>query len=221
LSVQFGRSQGQDQSGSGLTVTAALRSQGSGDRNRWTLTTSWRDIDAGFSTIDSVSGAFLRAEKGLSANLSFAPTQHINFTTNFAQSRIAQQNYGFFGGVPGLGNSGDAPALVWADNTTWNSSLSLTLPNLPSLTLNHTQIAQNGFTRSTFTRDALRLAWQRGILSISGDLDRTTSRGRSVFGLYNGYGGYGSQNGTVIGGVNNGNGLFNDSSSTTSRSPCR
>lgn len=226
LALEFGRSQSPEgnSSGQAMRATATLRGGGSGGRNQWSSTLSWRDIGAGFSMVDSVSGAFLRAEKGLNANLTFAPTQHINFISSFTRSRIAQQGFGFGLGYGGSDASGAASqALTWATNASWNAGIQLDLPNLPRLDFMHSQITQTSGggagSRSAFTSDSLNLSWQRGIFTLTGSLGRTLSRGRSVF--LSGYNVDGFSGGSsYLGDIRNGVNLpasGNDSSSTSSR----
>ncbi len=209
LNVQFGQSKAAsaDQTGNAMTVTASLEG-GSSGRNNWTLTTVLRDIGAGFSGVDSVSSAFLRAEKGMNTNFSFSPNQYINLNTSFTNSRLAQQNFGYFG------NENDDDILTWVNNSTWNMGLDVKLPNLPSLSFQHSQVQQNGASRSTFMTDSLTLGWQRGILGISAGLTRTASKGRSVFSNGYNYGGYNPYAGEQ---QNNPSLTLNDSSSDSAR----
>jgi hypothetical protein len=224
LGIQFGRSQSPDGTGtgSGLTMTARLQGDGKNKRNRWGLTTSYRDIGANFSTIDSVSGVFLRAEKSLVTNLSFAPTEFITMTTLFTRGRVAQRDYGYFGGGIGGGNAANPDAVTWLNNSTLTTNVNLALPRLPTFSFSHSQITQDGATRSSFTSDQLSMSWQKGILGLTGAFGRTASRGQSVFlsgSLYGTPGTTAADAGTLIGGITNpGSGLSSsDSSSTTSR----
>lgn len=215
LQLQFGRSQSPDGTGTGQGMTATANLRGGG-RSGWTLATSWRDIGAGFSTIDSVGGAFLRAEKGLSSNLTFTPSPYVNFSAGLIRSRIAQPNY-----LIGGGTSTDVSSLTWATNQSWNARMALNLPRLPTFEFFHNQVAQvtGASSRSAFSQSGLNMNWQRGILSLNGALGRTQSRGRTVFSGYGaGYGAGGVGTGSLLGDYRNGlyDATANDSTTTTS-----
>jgi hypothetical protein len=211
VAIQYGQSKGalDTQTGQGMTIRANFKSQGTGRKNAWTFSTAYRNIGTGFSTIDSTSGAFLNAEKGLQSTLSFSPNDYVQITSSLINSRIAQTNYTDVTN-PSTG------IISWTSNQNFNTDVGLTFPNLPSIRLTHGQITQNselsGSTRSTFTNDQISLSWQKGILGITGALGRTASKGRTVFGNYT------STIGNTVGGVDTTNtSSSNDSSSDTSR----
>jgi hypothetical protein len=216
VAFQYGQSNGAlaSQTGQGMTVRANFKSQGDSLKNAWTFSTAYRNIGTGFSTIDSTSGAFLNAEKGLQSSLTFSPNQFINITTSLVNSKIATNNYT---------NSADPSSgvLSWTSNQNFNADIGLTFPNLPSIRLTHGQVTQNsglsGNSRSTFTNDQISLSWQKGMLGISGALGRTAAKGRTVFGNYSSNIGNVGLNGGVIDANTSLNTSSNDSTSDTSR----
>lgn len=240
--IHYGRSEGETpgQNGSGLSMTANLSSGSDRRAGRWSLTTSWRDVGAGFSTIDSVAGAFLRAEKGLSTALTYSPSEFVNLSTSLVNSRIANQNFGYYGsGTIGTGTTTtpttdgttaqtpQQPPLTWSNNRTLSAGVQLNFPNLPMVNLNHSEINQTSdgasSSRSVFSSDQLTLNWQASkMLSLSSTFSKTAARGRSVFSGFSGaLGGSQYQNGTgsFLGNYNNNAALAStsDSSSTSSR----
>jgi hypothetical protein len=214
VAVQYGQSKGvlDSQTGQGMTVRANFKSQGTGRKNAWAFSTAWRNIGTGFSTIDSTSGAFLNAEKGLQSTLSFSPNDFVQITTSLVNSRIATNSFT----DP---NNAATGVLSWSSNQNFNTDIGLTFPNLPSIRLTHGQITQNsglnGESRSTFINDQITMSWQKGMLGISGALGRTASKGRTVFGNYTNTIGNTALNGNILNPtVSNSS---NDSTSDTSR----
>ncbi len=186
--VQFGQSDGatSSQKGTGLTATASLSSNGRGDKNAWQLTTEMRSIGQGFSNIDSVSGAFLRAEKGFRTQATFSPNQWVNLTSNFTNSKVGTQDY-TTSSVGGGYNQ--TPTLSWADNRQMNFGATVGFPNLPTLNFSHQQTTQNnpsytGASTSKFMNQSLSLDYNVGQWGFSSALRRTSSQGRSVFSGY-------------------------------------
>lgn len=204
LAYEFGQSEGRDGTGTGQAskMTASFSGGKNGGR-RWNFSTTLTDIAPGFSGIDSVDSAFLRAEKGLLANFNYSPSQYITFGSSFINSRVAQQ--GFFGVLGGQTNPDGTPApLTWANNQNLNLNLALSFPRLPQMTFGHSQVRQAGSTTSTFTSDRVDLSWQGGsLLKLNGSLARNTQKGRSVFGNYlYANGAQASQPGGILGGLN-------------------
>jgi hypothetical protein len=205
LSYEFGQSEGRDGTGTGQAskITASF-SGGKSGGHRWNFSTTLTDIAPGFSGIDSVDSAFLRAEKGLLANFSYSPGQYVTFGSTFNRSRVAQQ--GFFGLLGGSATNADGTVapLTWANNENLNLSLDLSFPRLPQMRFGHTQVRQAGSTTSTFVSDRLDMSWQGGsLLKLNGSLARNTQKGRSVFGNYlYANGAQSSQPGGILGGLN-------------------
>ena len=217
VAVQFGQSNGalDSQSGQAMTIRANFKSQGNSHKNAWTLSTGWRNVGTGFSTIDSTAGAFLNAEKGLQSTLSFSPNDFVQITTSLINSKLATTNY-TNAANPTTGT------LSWTSNQNINTDIALTYPHLPSLRLTHGIINQssglNGTSKSTFTNDQVSLSWQKGILGITGALGRTAANGRTVFGNYSSTIGATNVNGTiVIDTTGTSTSSTNNSSSDTSR----
>jgi len=203
LAYEFGQSEGRDGTGTGQAskMTASF-SGGKNGGHRWNFSTTLTNIAPGFSGIDSVDSAFLRAEKGLLANFNYSPGQYVTFGSTFNRSRVAQQ--GFFGVLGGQTNPDGTPApLTWANNENLNLNLALSFPHLPQMTFGHSQVRQAGSTTSTFTSDRVDMSWQGGsLLKLNGSLARNTQKGRSVFGNYlYANGAQSSQPGGVLGGL--------------------
>jgi hypothetical protein len=224
VAVQYGQSNGvlDSQTGQGMTVRANFKSQGNSHKNSWNFSTAWRNIGSGFSTIDSTSGAFLNAEKGLQSTLSFSPNDFVQITTSLVNSKIATNSYNISGDPTNPANPA-ASAVTWTSNQNFNTDIGLTFPNLPSIRLTHGQVSQNsgldGKTRSTFTNDQISLSWQKGILGLSAALGRTAAKGRTVFGNYTStIGNVGLNGGLIDQNLNTSfNTSSNDSTSDTSR----
>lgn len=196
VSLQLGQSHAPGAAGSGAAgsgtaarMTASFKGGGKGGRNLWSLNTTLTDIAPGFGGIDSADTAFMHAEKGVAASLSYAPIQYVSVSSNFSRARIAQSN--LFGGS-GFGSGGGANtdpnaagALSWATSDNLNLNVGLSFPNLPQLSFGHTQVQQAGTSKSRFSSDRLDLSWSRGAwLRVNGSLARTASQGRSVFSNY-------------------------------------
>jgi hypothetical protein len=188
LTMQLGQSQGQSgagDSGTAMSLTATFKGS-----NKLSGDIGWTDIGQGFSTIDSVAGAFLQIQKGLRGSLNYTPSKFLTVRSSMNQSRIATEQSVASSATGTDGSDSTSAAtptrqLVWSNNTNWNTGVSLLMPNWPRIDLSHNQTNQTsqygGSSRSSFTSDQLNMAWQKGILGLSSSLGRTVSRGRSVF----------------------------------------
>ncbi|GAB4460266.1 MAG: hypothetical protein OHK0029_24020 [Armatimonadaceae bacterium] len=198
MAIHLGQSNGANpaQRGMAMAVRTTFNSSGRGDQNRWQASFGWLDMDSTFSTIDSVNGAFLQAEKGLTTDFSFSPNRFVSFTTGFDEKRVANRNFT-------LGSTTSADNLVWATQTNLRASASLNFPNLPQLTLRHQQAEQGSGvgSRNAFASTSLEAAWNIGSrLRFNGALTRTASQGRSIFAsaFNNNVNSGGSQTGSTI-----------------------
>lgn len=179
---QYGRSQNTVTGVSGGDAMSATASFGGGKTNvgGWNGTLGWRSVGENYAGIDSVSAAFLRAEKGLRGTFQFRPTTYLSFTTNMNQSDIGNQ-------VSTTATNGTTSrTLTWNKNTQMQGGFSLSLPKLPRLDFSHSQVDQksggtSGAT-SKYSSDQLNITHQIGtLLGISSSFGHTQSRGQSVF----------------------------------------
>jgi len=218
FNLQLGQSGGQqNQSGNAMSLTTTFRSDFGGRDGALSGSLNWRDIGAGYSNIDSVAGAFQRAEKGIRGSLNFAPTSYLQITSSLNQTKLASTSFNT-GGT----DANNPASLIWNDNRNFNLGFSLTLPNLPKLDFSHAETTQKALvesgTTSKFSSQQLNLNWQKGIVGLSASLGRTASRGRTVFttGYTNPLGGL--TTGSLIGDYTNGlNTSHTDSASNNSR----
>jgi hypothetical protein len=210
VAMTFGNSESQNkaQVGTGMNLSTSWQFGERDAKNALGVTLGYRDIGQGFTSIDSTSSAFLQAQKGVNASLTFTPNRYYNITTTLTQSKVANQfggGYSNYGGGTGLlGSSGatgtdttgtgangttglanQAASVIWATNQAMNTALNVQFPHLPTLQFSHGQTLQTtggvSGSRSTFTSDSATLGWSRGILALTGGLTRTVSRGQSVF----------------------------------------
>ncbi len=231
LNFQLGQSAGINgtRGGTGLTLSSTFQSPEKAKRS-WTLTTGVRSIEPGFSTIDSVSAAFLRAEKTVSTNFAYNPNSFWKGDIRLSQGRQGNSTVG-------LGGATATPSsLTWAGDRNLSLGFEITPKSsgkrpLPEFTIRHddrsqtydtgatTDATTNPTTRSTFKNDTLNFRWtptQGGALSLDGTLGRSESRGRSVFstGYTNTVGtGASTGNNTVLDGYRNG--LYGGSSTNS------
>jgi hypothetical protein len=197
LNFQLGQSAGVNgaKGGTGLTLSSTFRSPETAKRS-WSLTTGLRSIEPGFSTIDSVSAAFLRAEKTVSTSFSYNPGTFWKGDIRISQGRQGNSTVG-------VGGAGATPSsLTWAGDRNLSLGFDITPKSsgkrpLPEFTIRHDDRSQtydagtttigtttSPTTRSTFKNDTLNFRWtptQGGALSLDGTLGRNESRGRSVF----------------------------------------
>jgi len=186
LNLQYGRSNGvaSTQNGQALTMEANFQSPGTGAKNAWKLTTGFRNIGQGFSSIDSVASAFLQAEQGFNTTFSITPNAFYSINTAFGNSRVANRSYA----TTVTSGSAAPDAVVWANNQTFNTGINLQFPermSLPTFTLGHQQTTQRNSdasgTTSKFASDTLSANWSKSFVTVSTNFNRTSSQGRSVF----------------------------------------
>ncbi|MBC8141822.1 MAG: hypothetical protein H7Y38_10330, partial [Armatimonadetes bacterium] len=179
---QYGRSQNTVSGVAGGDAMSATANFGGGNKTSvggWNGTLGWRSVGENYAGIDSVSAAFLRAEKGLRGTFSYRPTSFLSLTSSMNQSDIGNQ-------VSNTAADGTTSRnLTWNKNTQMQGGFSFSLPNYPRLDFTHSQVNQkSGGTsgvQSTYSSDQLNLTHQIGKLGISSSLGRTKSRGQSVF----------------------------------------
>ena len=220
VNLQLGQSDGVDKTRSGMGITLATTFQSPANSKRtWTLTNTLRNIEPGFSSIDSTSSAFLRAERTLATSFAYNPGKLWNATVRLSQGKQ---------GSSGLASTGATPAggLTWAGDRSLNLGVDITPESksgrpLPQFTLRHDDRGQTYTgSRSSYLSDTLGFRWtpkKDGALSFDGSLGRTASRGRSVFATaYTDTVGTGATtgSGTLLGGYRNGaSGTTTDSAS--------
>lgn len=197
LNFQLGQSgaSGSQSGGTGMTLSTTFQSR-SGAKRSWTLTNSLRSIEPGFSGIDSVASAFLRAERTLLTSFSYDPGSIWKADIRLTQGRQGNS-------LLGLGGASATPtSLTWARDSSLSMGFDITPVSkgrvpLPEFTIRHDQRGQSldgtpsagggaasGATRSTFTSDSLNFRWSPkpgGALSLDGLIGRSASKGRSVF----------------------------------------
>lgn len=180
VNFQFGRSQGANtlQDGAGSIISTSWQSPTKADKNTWRASLAYRDIDDTFSNIDSVAGAFLQAERGVQTDFAYSPNKYYNFTSSLIRSRVSNRNYATATGV-----AAGTENRIWSANQSYNGTLNILLPKLPTFTLSHNQVTQNsgGTSRNQFTTTQADARWTRGILGLNANISRTSSQGRSVF----------------------------------------
>ncbi len=182
LAWQYGRSSNTVQSASGGDAMSLNATFGGGSGKtvgRWNGTLGWRNIGDTYAGIDSISNAFLRAEKGLRGTLAYSPTSFLSLTSSMNQSQIGSQALNT--GTDGTQQS----TFSWNNNTQYQGGFSLSLRKLPRLDFTHSQIEQKASggigSTSHYASDQANVNYQVGILGVSGSLGRTLSRGQSVF----------------------------------------
>lgn len=217
-------------SGTGMTITSTFGSQEAAKRS-WQVTSSFRDIQPGFSTIDSTSSAFLRAERTLATNFSYNPNTFWKANVSLSQGR---QGNSILGTTTG-GASTTPSSLTWAGDKSMSFGIDITPKSkgkipLPEFNIRHDNRGQTydggstlGVSKSTFKNSTLGFRWsptQNGNLSLDGTIGRNESRGRSVFatGYTDTVGtGMGTGSGTILDGYRNGlnGGSITNSASST------
>ncbi|MGC4047932.1 MAG: hypothetical protein QM758_29405 [Armatimonas sp.] len=215
-------------SGTGMTMTSTFGAP-EGAKRGWQFTTSFRDIQPGFSTIDSVSSAFLRAERTVSTNFTYNPNTFWKADIRLSQGRQGNSTLSTTTG----GATTTPSSLTWAGDKSLSFGLEITPKSkggtpLPEFTLRHDDRGQTydggsttGTSRSTFKNDTLGFRWspsKNGVFGIDGTIGRNESRGRSVFATgYTDTVGTGATAGnTVLDDYRNGlNGSSTNSASTT------
>jgi hypothetical protein len=185
LTFAGSKAQAAAQSGTGMTLTSDWHSGSSAKNNAWAFSTTLKNVGQDFSSIDSTATAFQQAQKGVSANLRFAPNAFYNFTTSLTNTQVATVSpYANLNPTGGLVGAAANP-VQWAKNQGFTAGVNVTIPRLPTLALTHAQTVQGATgtlgSRSTFTTDGLTASWSRGMLGLTGAITNTNSQGVSVF----------------------------------------
>lgn len=225
VNLQLGQSDGADKTRSGMGVTLATTFQSPANAKRtWTLTNTLRNIEPGFSSIDSTSSAFLRAEQTLATNFTYNPGKLWDATVRLSEGK--QGSSGLTSTGTGAGTTA-ASGLTWAGDRSLNLGINIKPESksgrpLPQFSLRHDDRSQSYTgSRSSYLSDMLNVRWtpkKDGALSLDGSLGRTASRGRSVFATaYTdtvGTGTSSTDSGTLLGGYRSGaSGTSTDSAS--------
>ncbi|WP_309688610.1 hypothetical protein [Armatimonas sp.] len=213
INVQYGQSQGisKQNSGTGLIFTAALGSQltdsksavmmgtkdtdallkstsaatGSGFRPSWNANLGWRNIEPGFSGIESTATALLRSERGLRGTFGFSPSPSWAYDFTVNDTTVSQPL------SSSVGTTTTGSSLTTFRNQTMNFGANWTPPTqgkqkLPRMRYSHAGTNQgSGNSLATFNSDQLAATYDLAKGSVEASLFRTGSKGRSIFA--NGY----------------------------------
>lgn len=206
VNLQYGQSQGISKlnSGSGLILNASFGQNDEGTRqtgsqtgmfgdkdrpatpaaerfqSRWRGSVGIRNIEPGFSSIESTAAALLRSEKGIRGSFAFTPTEALAYDFSFNNSTISQP------ASTSTTTTTTTTATAYK-NQSFNVGANWTPTNigkrkLPKVRFAHAGTNQgSGTSAATFTSDTLSASYDIHKGSVEASLSRTGSNGRSIF----------------------------------------
>ncbi len=196
-----------------------------GERFRpiWSASLGWRNIEPGFTSIESTATALLRSEKGLRGNFVYTPTP--NWSTNLAltDSVISQAS------SASTGTTTTTSSLTASRNKTINLGANWS-PDakqrfLPRMRFEHSGTTQgSGESEANFTSDQISASYDIPKGSLQASLVRSASKGRSIFAYgYTGAVGTGSSGttGGLLGGYRDGTTTQNSTNSSSDSAQVR
>ena len=235
VNLQFGQSQGitKQNSGTGLVFSATLGSRdgqasapvrmgnkdpepraplaplSNGERFQpsWNASLGFRNIEPGFSSIESTAAALLRAEKGFKGSFGYSPNPNWTYDLALNDSTISQNSTSTTSSTTTTSTLTSFRSQTSNFGASWAPTASGSR-KLPRVRFSHAGTNQgSGTNTATFTSDQLSTTYDIPKGSVEASLYRSASKGRSIFAYgYTGTVGTGlnSSSGGLLGGYRDG-----------------
>ena len=189
----------------------------------WNASLGWRNIEPGFTSIESTATALLRSEKGLRGTFTYSPTPNWDTNLSLTDSVITQAS------SFSTGTTTTASPQTAYHNQVMNLGANWT-PDakqrfLPRMRFTHSGTTQgSGESAANFTSDQVSASYEIPKGNIEASLVRSASKGRSIFAFgYTSAVGTGSAGttGGLLGGYRDGTTAQNSTNSSSDSAQLR